>query len=173
MCGYFADKSNHDGALWFAHEVWPVIVKQHPDIQLYLVGTGASHELKHLERIDSRIVVTGTVNDLRPFRGQADIFINPMRLGSGLRIKVLEAMASALPVVSTSLGVAGIPAQSGVNCFVADTPELTAQSIDWLLSDRRLGEKMGQSAKEMVQKQYDMRATALELEQVLKEVVSV
>ena len=173
MCGFFADKSNNDGALWFAHEIWPIVVKKHPDVRFYLVGTGASPELKQLEKMDNRIVVTGAVPDLRPFREQAAIFINPMRLGSGLRIKVLEAMATELPVVSTALGVAGIPAQNGVNCFVSDTPELTAQSIDWLLNDPKLSSEMGQRAKEMVKNKYNMEPTIRELERVLEEVVSI
>lgn len=173
MCGYFADKSNNDAALWFAHETWPVIRKAHPDLQLHLVGRGAGQELERLAGSDDRIVVVGAVDDLRPHREQARIFINPMRLGSGLRIKVLEAMASGLPVVSTSLGVAGIPAQNGVNCFIADTPGLTAESIGWLLNDPALGEAMGQSAKAMVHGKYDIHSTVRELEQVLEEVVSI
>lgn len=173
MCGYFADKSNHDGALWFAHEVWPTVIKKHPEARFYLVGVGAGSELKQLEKTDKGIVVVGEVDDLRPFREKATVFVNPMRLGSGLRIKVLEAMATALPVVSTSLGVAGIPAQNGVNCFVADTPELTAQSIDWLLNDQQLCADMGLRAKEMVHNQYDMQSTTCELERVLEEVISI
>jgi glycosyltransferase involved in cell wall biosynthesis len=173
MCGYFADKSNNDAALWFAHETWPILRQAHPDLQLHLVGLGAGREIEHLASLDKRIVVVGAVDDLRPYREKARIFINPMRLGSGLRIKVLEAMATALPVVSTSLGIAGIPAQNGVNCFVADTPELTAESISWLLNDEALGESMGRAAKEMVKAKYDIRSTMRELEQVLKEVVSI
>ncbi len=173
MCGYFADKSNNDGALWFAHEIWPLIRETHPDLQLHLVGVGVSKEIEQLASRDKRIVVVGAVDDLRPYREQARIFINPMRLGSGLRIKVLEAMATALPVVSTSLGVAGIPAQNGVNCFIADTPELTAESIDWLLGDESLGQSMGRAANKMVQEKYDIRFSIRELEQVLKEVVSI
>jgi len=173
MCGYFADKSNHDAALWFAHEVWPLLSKKHPALRYYIVGAGANHEIEQLADKDDRIIVTGSVDDLRPYRAQASIFINPMRLGSGLRIKVLEAMGSSLPVVSTSLGVAGIPAQNGVNCFIADTPELTAESIEWLLSDEQLSASMGQAAKGMVQKKYDIRSTVHELEQVLEEVLSI
>ncbi|MEA2068629.1 MAG: glycosyltransferase family 4 protein, partial [Verrucomicrobiota bacterium] len=172
MCGYFADKSNHDGAMWFIHEVWPEVAKRHPNLRCFLIGEGASHEMELLAKKDDHIVVTGSVNDLRPYREQATIFINPMRLGSGLRIKVLEAMATGLPVVTTTLGAAGIPAQNGVNCFVADTPELFVDSIEWLLNDGQLAKKMGCSAKEMVKKQYDIRSTIRELEQVLTEVVS-
>lgn len=173
MSGYFADKSNNDGALWFAHEIWPKIAEKHPDVHFHIVGAGASHEIKHLETEGRRIVVTGAVDDLKPFRERAHIFVNPIRLGSGLRIKVLEAMASALPVVSTSLGVAGIPAQNGVNCFIADSPDLIADSIKWLLNDEHLGQNMGHAAKEMVQNKYDIRTTVRELEQVLQEIVSI
>jgi glycosyltransferase involved in cell wall biosynthesis len=173
MCGYFADKSNNDGALWFAHEVWPKLAKQHPELQCIFVGEGTGNEMKRLAEQEDRILVCGHVDDLRPYREQATIFINPVRMGSGLRVKVLEAMATGLPVVSTALGVAGIPAQNGVNCFVADTPELFAQSIEWLLNDARLAGGMGMAAKEMVKKQYDIRSTIRELEQVLAEVVSI
>jgi len=173
MCGYFSDKSNNDAALWFANETWPILRQAHPGLQLHLIGLGVGKEIGHLASHDKRIIVVGAVDDLRPYREKARIFINPMRLGSGLRIKVLEAMATGLPVVSTSLGIAGIPAQNGVNCFIADTPGLTAESIGWLLNDEALGESMGRSAKEMVQAKYDIRSTMRELEQVLEEVVSI
>ncbi len=173
MCGYFANKSNHDGALWFAHEIWPRLAQKHPTLQYYIVGNGTTPELQRLANKDKRIVVTRAVNDLRPYREQASIFINPMRLSSGLRIKALEAMATSLPVVSTSLGVAGIPAQNGENCFIADTPRLFAESIEWLLNDPSLAASMGRTAKQMVKKHYSMRSTIGELEHVLQEVVSI
>jgi len=173
LCGYFADKSNHDAALWFSHEVWPRVAANHPQLRCHFIGEGASHEMKRLADKDERIMVAGAVDDLRPYRERATIFINPMRLGSGLRIKVLEAMATGLPVVSTALGVAGIPAQNGVNCFVGDTPELFADSIEWLLNDQHLAERMGNAAKEMVKSKYNIRSAIQELEQVLTEVVSI
>lgn len=173
MSGYFADKSNHDGALWFAHTVWPAIVAKHPTARFYMVGAEPEPQIKNLAKLDSRIVVTGAVDDLQPFREKANVFINPMRLGSGLRIKVLEAMAAGLPVVSTSLGVAGIPAQNGVNCFIADAPELFAESIEWLLSDAHLSQTMGRAAQEMVHRKYSIQTTGSELEHVLEEVLSI
>ncbi len=173
MCGYFTDQSNHDAAMWFAREAWPLLSKKHPTAQYHIVGVGTSQELERLADKDDRIIVTGSVSDLRPYREQASVFINPMRLGSGLRIKVLEAMASGLPVVSTALGVAGIPAQNGVNCFIADTPELIAESIGWLLNDESLRLAMGKAARQMVKSKYDIQSTVNELEKVLEEVVSI
>ena len=173
MCGFFADKSNNDAALWFAHESWPLLRDKHPDLQLHFVGLGAQRELQQIARNDSRITLVSQVDDLRPHRERARIFINPMRLGSGLRIKVLEAMATELPVVSTTLGVAGIPAQNGENCFLADTPELMAESISWLLHDRTLCRSMGKAAKKMVRERYHVESTVREFEKVLAEVLTI
>jgi len=173
MCGYFADKSNHDGAIWFIDEVWPLISRIHPALRCTFVGKGVTPAMTKRAERDESLRMIAEIDDLRPYRQQAFVFINPMRLGSGLRIKVLEAMATGLPVVSTALGVAGIPAQNGENCFVADTPELFAQSIDWLLNDRMLAVRMGRKAGEMVKHHFDIRTTILQLEKVLNEVVSI
>ncbi len=172
MCGYFADKSNHDAAVWFIEEVWPEVSRKHPAARCCFVGEGASQEMKQLAARAETISVIEFVDDLRPYREQASIFVNPMRLGSGLRIKMLEAMATGLPVVSTALGAAGIPAQNGENCFIADTPELFARSIDWLMNDEKLAASMGRRARELVEKRHDIRSTTRELEKVLSEVVS-
>ena len=91
-----------------------------------------------------------------------------MRLGSGLRVKMLEAMASGLPVVSTALGAAGIPAQNGENSFVADTPELFAQSIDWLMTDQNLAKQMGSRARDMVQSRFNSRSPSANLNRFSK-----
>lgn len=172
MCGYFADKSNHDAAIWFMEKVWPLIEKSQPAASCLFIGEGASHAMQQVAKVSERINIAGAVNDLRPYREQASVFINPMRLGSGLRIKVLEAMGTGLPVVSTALGAAGMPAQNGVNCFIADTPELFAESVQWLLRDEKLAKTMGNRAKEMVRKRYNIESTTTGLEQLLSEVVS-
>lgn len=172
MCGYFSDKSNHDAALWFMEQIWPRISGKHPTLSCMFIGEGASHEMERTALQTDRIHVVGAVDDLRPYREQASIFINPIRLGSGLRIKVLEAMATGLPVVTTALGAAGMPAQNGVNCFIADTPELFSESIEWLLNDQKLAETMGARGKKMVQSRYNIESTTSGLEQLLTEVVS-
>ncbi|MDF7807948.1 glycosyltransferase family 4 protein [Pontiellaceae bacterium B12219] len=173
MCGYFADKSNHDGAMWFLEEIWPLVKQKHPEARCQFVGAGANIELKRVAKKQETIQVIDRVDDLRPYREQAAIFVNPMRLGSGLRIKMLEAMATSLPVVSTALGAAGIRAQNGENCFIADTPELFAQSIDWLLTDKKLAHSMGQHARQLVKEHHDILNTSREFEKVLSEVVAV
>jgi glycosyltransferase involved in cell wall biosynthesis len=173
MCGYFADKSNHDAAMWFIETIWPLVLQKHPDVCCQFVGNGANMELKREAKKHTSIRVIDSVDDLRPYREQASIFINPMRLGSGLRIKMLEAMATGLPVVSTALGAAGIRAQNGENCFIADTPELFAQSIDWLLKDKKLVHSMGKLARKLVKEHHDILTISREFEKILSEVVAV
>lgn len=172
MSGYFGDKTNTDAALWFTDNVWSELAEFHPDLHLHIVGAKPGEELKRLETMDPRIVVTGEVEDMRPLLAKARVFIVPVRLGSGLRIKIIEAMAARLPVVSTALGVAGIAAQNGVNCFVADTPELFKNSIEWLLNDPSLRDTMGRRAQNLVHSRYDIRANVQELERVLEEVIA-
>jgi polysaccharide biosynthesis protein PslH len=173
MTGFFADKSNSDGAIWFARHIWPAIRQKHPNMKFLIIGAGVDQPVRQLQKQDKSIIVTGEVNDLRPYRAQARLLVNPVRLGSGLRIKVLESMAAGTPVVSTSLGVAGIPAQNGVNCFIADTPANMIQSIEWLLNDQSLSEAMSRSAKQMVQEQYSISKSTYLLEKVLHEVLSI
>lgn len=171
MTGYMRDPANEDGVEWFFHHVWAYLRERHSDVKFYIVGADPSPRIKKMVKKDSRVVVTGRVKDINPYRNRARVLVSPVRLGSGMRTKVLEAMAFGLPVVSTSLGVAGIDAQTGVNCFVADTPELFSQSIDWLLSDRSLSARMARQALKLVKKKNDLENGLERFENILKSVV--
>lgn len=171
MTGFMDDPANEDGAEWFYHHVWPVLRERYPDLRFYIVGASPSRRVRHLAEKDARVVVTGAVDDLRPYRSRARVFVSPVRLGSGMRTKVLEAMAGGLPVVSTSLGMAGIEAQSGVNCLVADTPELFIQSVQWLLTDPSLRDRMTRAARELVEKNHTLLSGLKILENILHSVI--
>ncbi|MBL7016569.1 MAG: glycosyltransferase [Kiritimatiellales bacterium] len=171
MTGYMRDPANEDGVEWFVHHVWANLKTKHPDVKFYIVGADPSNRIKKLVAQDHRIVVTGTVKDLGPYRNRARVLVSPVRLGSGMRTKVLEAMAFGLPVVSTSLGMEGIEAQTGVNCLVADTPELFSQSVDWLLTDRVLSARMARNAQKLIQNKYNLELGHRRFEKILKSVV--
>jgi len=171
MTGYMNDPANEDGAKWFYHHVWPQLSKDHPEVKFYLVGAEPSRKLCRMLSHDPRIIITGAVKDLRPYRSRARVMVSPVRLGSGLRTKVLEAMASGLPVVSTALGMAGIEAQTGVNCLVADTPELFTRSVEWLLTDSSLSERMARNARELVEKTHALEMGLHQFENILKSVI--
>lgn len=171
MTGYMQDPANEDGAKWFVHHVWPSLRTHHPELKFYIVGAEPRKGIKKLAETDPRIIVTGKVEDLRPYRNRARVLVSPVRLGSGMRTKVLEAMASGLPVVSTSLGMAGIEAQTGVNCFVADTPELFERSVAWLLTDRALAARMARTARRLIEEKYGLETGLTRFEEILKSVI--
>jgi glycosyltransferase involved in cell wall biosynthesis len=171
MTGFMDDPANEDGVEWFYHHVWPELSKRQPDVKFYIVGAGAGRRIRRLAEKDDRIIVTGEVEDLRPYRNLARVFVSPIRLGSGMRLKVLEAMAGGLPVVSTSLGVAGIEAQTGVNCLVADTPELFTRSVEWLLTDPALSDSMARAASELVERKHTLEDGLIRFEKTIQSIV--
>lgn len=171
LTGYMADPANEDGVKWFYKHVWPELRTRHSDVKFYIVGAAPSRSIRRLAKKDPRINVTGEVKDLRPYRNRARVFITPVRLGSGMRLKVLESMAAGLPVVSSSLGIAGLDAQSGVNCFVADTPELFAQCVEWLLTDRGLSARMARNARELVEQKYTLEEGLTRFERTVRSIV--
>ena len=171
MTGYMKDPANEDGVEWFYHHVWPQLSQHHPELKFYIVGAEPSQRIKRILSGERRIIITGKVKDLRPYRNRARVLVSPVRLGSGIRTKVLEAMASGLPVVSTSLGMEGIEAQNGVNCLLADTPELFTRSIEWLLTDRGLSARMARNARILVEKNHALNIGLTHFENILKSVV--
>jgi polysaccharide biosynthesis protein PslH len=171
MTGYMRDPANEDGVWWFVNHVWPQVKEHYPEVKFYIVGADPGPRIYKAVGHDPKIIVTGQVEDLSPYRNRARMLVSPVRLGSGVRTKVLEAMAFGLPVVSTSLGVAGIDAQTGVNCLIADTPDLFAQSVEWLLTDRTLSANMSRRALELVRRKYDLDIELKRFEKILTSVV--
>ncbi len=133
--------SNTDQLLWFASEIYPLVRQKHPDVTLDIVGSNPTSELIALGKKDSSIRVTGWVPDIRQYLAQADIYIVPLRVPGGTRVKLFEAMAMKRPVVSTSYGVEGLALKHGLHIMQADTPREFADTICKLFDDpsARLG----------------------------------
>lgn len=170
MTGFMGDPANEDGALWFCKHIWPKLCDRNPEIKFYIVGAGPGPRIRRQAEKDERITVTGLVDDLRPYRNMARVFVSPVRLGSGMRTKVLEAMAGGLPVVSTSLGMAGLEAQTGINCLVADTPQLFAQSVEWLLTDSEMARKLIENGKELVKSRHTLESGLQHFEKIINSI---
>ena len=135
-------RPNIDAVLWFAQQVLPRILAQAPAARFQIVGMNPHARLDVL-RDNPAIEITGAVADTRPYLQQAAVYVIPMRVGGGTRFKALEAMACARPIVSTALGVEGIPVTDGVELLLADTPGAFAAAVLRLLADRRAGGQPG------------------------------
>ena len=162
---------NLDGLLFFLREVMPAVRRLHPSARLKIVGINPPEALRRFEARD--VTFTGFVEDLRPHVAQASVVIAPLRIGGGTRLKVLEAMAMAAPVVSTSLGAEGIAVTHGREVLLADTAETFAGEVVRVLRDDGLGAELGSAGRRLVEKSYDWRASARALEGLYRRVVPV
>ena len=118
-------------------------------------------------RADRRIHVTGTVDDVRPYLWESAVSIVPLRIGGGTRLKIYEAMAAKIPVVSTSVGAEGLDIRDGENIAIADSPPDFAQACLALLNDRDARRRMAANALETVSTCYSWQVVASHFERLL------
>lgn len=143
---------NLDSARHFLKEIFPLIQSKVPDVKLDIVG-------RELWKIDGRASVGGVefhenVPDVLPYFGKADVLVVPLRYGAGTRIKILEAMATGLPVVTTSRGCEGIHVKHAEHLMIADSPSDFASAVQRLLKDINLKNSITQNARSLVEEKY-------------------
>src|SRR5262245_49218741 len=120
---------NEDAIRFFYDQVLPIIKKMLPAVTVTVVGRNPSAALLEIGNRDASFVVTGWVEDVRPYLERAAVCIVPIRIGGGTRLKIFEAMAMEKPVVSTSIGAEGLPVDHGSELLIADTPEEFAGAV--------------------------------------------
>ncbi len=144
---------NIEAVLWFYRSILPLIRDRIPKVHFTIVGWQPPQEIIDLGD-DPAITVTGTVDDVRPYIDEAAIFVVPLRLGSGTRLKILDAWSMGKAVVSTSVGAEGLPVQSEENILLADDAGTFASAVVRLLDDGPLRERLGKNGRELVLAQY-------------------
>jgi polysaccharide biosynthesis protein PslH len=154
-----------DSALYFMGELFPLIREKLPEIKLDIVG-------RDLHKVSGRFSFKGVeyhenVPDVLPWFRKADLLVVPLRYGAGTRIKIIEAMAAGLPVVSTSKGSEGIAASDGRHLLLADTPEDFAGAVARLMGDRGLAEHLARHARQLVEERYSWEKGATMMATVL------
>jgi polysaccharide biosynthesis protein PslH len=161
-------RPNIDGVRWFASDILPLIRRRRPECSLTIAGRLPTPEILRLAESDPRIHVTGTVPDVRPYLWKSAVSIVPLRVGGGTRLKIYEAMAARIPVVSTTIGAEGLDVRDGENIALADSPEAFAERCLGLLGDdAEARRKQAQAAWEMVSACYSWEVAARKFEQVL------
>lgn len=168
--GLISYRPNTDAVLYFAREILPLIVRERPAARFYIVGMGATEEVKQLA--GPHVVVTGKVPDVRPFVHQAAAFVVPLRMGSGTRLKVLEGLAMGKPMVSTALGCEGICVNHEEHLLVANEPQAFAQSVIRLLKDQELGHRLGKAGRTLVEQEYSWPSVVQILEKLYGQLLS-
>jgi len=153
---------NVDGVTHFARNIWPRIAAAHPRARWKIIGGRPRPSL--LALAGPRIELTGFVPDLRPHLAAAAAVVVPLRLGGGIRTKIIEAMAMGKAVVSTTLGAEGIEAVPGRDILVEDEPAAFADAVSRLLTEPGLAARIGRSARQLAVERYAWSGAARALE---------
>lgn len=155
--------ANRDAVLYFLKEIWPLVKAEVPDARFFAVGQDPPKELSDLADRDPQIIVTGYVNDIRPLVCDATVYVVPLRVGGGTRLKVLDAMAMGKAMVSTSIGCEGLDVSPDEHLMVADNPAQFAEKTVQLLRDQSRRATLGRAARELVERRYSWRKIGAEL----------
>jgi glycosyltransferase involved in cell wall biosynthesis len=162
---------NVEAMLYFVDKIWPLIHTQMPEATLSIVGHAPPREILQFGHLPN-VTVTGSVPDVRPYLGAAQVVVVPLRIGSGTRLKILEALAMGRAVVSTSLGSEGLALQEGRHLLVADESAAFAARVTELLRDPARRAELGREGRRLVEETYDWRVIGLRLEAALREMAA-
>lgn len=152
--GSFRHEPNAQAIRWFVSEVLPRITAMRPQARLVIVGSDPPSSMAFLSKHPS-IHFTGHVADIREPLARYSVFVCPIRSGSGIRVKLLEAFSSGIPCVSTTLGAEGLARESGDFCELADTPQEFAAATVRLLSDSHYAASLALRARQMLEAERD------------------
>lgn len=160
---------NTDAVLYFYREIFPFVLEKIPKVHLYIVGLNPPQEISNLA--DKNVTVTGTVEDVRPYVYKASVFVAPLRFGSGIKCKVLEAMALGIPVITTSIGAQGLGVVSGKHLIIEDNPQKFAIKTIELLGNKSLQQKLIENGLRLINERYIWEKVVSELNRTFYELV--
>ncbi len=149
---------NEDAARWFLERVFPLVLRGRPDARITFVGKNPPDALLERAR-PGQVVFTGRVEDVRPFARVAHVFVVPLRIGGGTRLKILEALSMNLPLVSTRIGAEGLDLVAGEHLLLADEPQEFAAAVLELANDRERARRLAASGRARVLERYDWKVT--------------
>ncbi len=155
---------NSDGMIRFLDEIFPRIQRVFPEVKIYIVGNLPSNTL--LKRRNRNIIITGHVPDVRPFINRASVYVVPLWMGGGTRLKVLEALAMGIPAVTTSIGCEGIEVEDGETILVKDDPVQFAEAVIDLVRDSHLRGKLAANGHVLVRSLYDWSCIGEKVEEL-------
>ena len=158
---------NADGIRWFMQEIFPLVQQAVPDVSLTVIGKNPPADFMQMAaQSGGAITVTGYVDDLTPYMEAAALMVVPVRAGSGMRVRLLEAFARAMPTVTTTIGLEGIAAEADKEILLADDPASFAAATVNLLNDPELQTHLAENGRKLAEARYDWRAVLKQMDAV-------
>lgn len=161
-------RPNIDAVLWFGQRVLPLIQARRPDVTLAIVGQRPHARLEVL-RSQPGVTITGYVADVRPYLAGATVYVAPLRVGGGTRLKLLEAMMMRAPIVSTTVGAEGFPVANGREMILADEPESFASAVLDLLENPVQRAELGAAGRAFAETSYGWDRLVPQLEEIYQD----
>ena len=155
--GFLGWEPNAQGLLWFIEQVWPQLVERHPDLRFDIVGKNPDKRLQEAAARWDGISLKGFVPDLQEIYRDSRVSVAPLLFGSGMKVKVLDAMARGMPTVTTSVGAEGIDIEHARHLLVADDPCDMANEVDRLLTDSQLWQRLRVNSRALISERYTWR----------------
>ena len=161
---------NADAAFWFIEKVLPIIRQTRPEVRLRVIGRDPPGALRRLAEKSEGVEVTGTVDEVLPLLRECVMLVVPLRAGSGVRLKIMESLSAALPIVSTSIGAEGLSLESGTDLLIADDAPSFAQAVLRLVGDPELRRSMAQKGQQRALADFSWHDSAASLTALLSSV---
>ena len=162
---------NEDGVLWFVENIFEKIVAANNNAKLYIVGKNPTQKVKNLER--NNIIITGFVEDEREYIARGSVFIVPLRIGGGMRIKILNAMSMEKCIISTSIGAEGINIINNKEIFIEDEIEKISNKIIYAMKNRDINKQMGENARKKIIDEYSWSAVINKIIEELDKLIQI
>ena len=163
---------NLDAVLYMIESIWPILTSATPGVRLTIVGARPPRHVTELAAKDSRITVTGFVDDIRPYMDRAQIYLCPMRDGGGTRLKVLDALSMGKPIVATTMALEGIGVVPEQDVLVGDTPEVFVRQIQRLIQDQALRQRLSTNGRTFVEQRFSWEVIGQQLQGAFRDAVA-
>jgi glycosyltransferase involved in cell wall biosynthesis len=163
--------ANKDAVMHLIDDIWPKIKSRVPDAVFKIIGQDPPAELLAIAAIDKDIQVLGFVDDIRPYVAESAVYVVPLRVGGGTRLKVLDALSQGKAIVSTSVGCEGITVTHGENIFIEDEADAFANRVVELFNDKTLRQRLGQNARLLAEQNYAWESIGQTLNDAYKSVL--
>ena len=163
---------NRDAIMFFYREIWPLLKNELPGVSFNHIGKGRDRELEEFSKRDNNFKLAGFVDDIRPLVGSASVYIVPLRVGGGTRLKILDAMAMGKAIVSTSVGAEGIRVEHEKEILIADDPEDFARKTIDLLKNAEYRTRLGENARKKAVGMYSWEGISPTLDDTYEEAIA-